>query len=210
MNPKGSRSEAVNGTRWQALNLKLHALAVVLVMAAAEAFAQEQTAANTENTREVVVSLADRKLALIEGGEVTKIYPVAVGKATTPSPTGEFTVVNRVTNPTYYHKGEVVPAGPANPVGTRWIGLSQKGYGIHGTNQPKSIGKAASHGCIRMAKADLEELFEILRPGDTVSIRGERDEQIAPIFGGEAAVTIASAQRASVHEAAIGKSAGGQ
>ena len=93
-------------------------------------------------------------MALIENGEVKKVYSVAVGKDTTPSPTGTFTIVNRLTNPTYYHKGLVIPQGPQNPIGNRWIGLSQKGYGIHGTNAPHSIGKAASHGCIRMGRKD--------------------------------------------------------
>jgi lipoprotein-anchoring transpeptidase ErfK/SrfK len=54
------------------------------------------------------------------------------------------------------------------------MGLSAKGYGIHGTNAPKSIGKAASHGCIRMRKADLEELFELVSVGVVVEICGER------------------------------------
>lgn len=196
------RPEAGSRARWQA---RLYAVTVTMVLAATEAFAQEQAqavktaneqAAQSEPTREVIVSIPDRKLALIEDGEVVKVYPVAVGKKSTPSPTGEFTIKNRVTNPTYYHKGQVIPTGVSNPVGTRWIGLSQKGYGIHGTNEPRSIGKAASHGCIRMAKADLEELFEILRPGDNVSIRGERDEQIAEIFGGEP-VVVAAAQTKS-------------
>jgi len=69
------------------------------------------------------------------------------------------------------------------PSGTRWMGLSAKGYGIHGTNQPNSIGKAASTGCIRMGKQDVEELFAIVDAGDTVQIRLERDEQIATVFG---------------------------
>ncbi|MGZ4816080.1 MAG: L,D-transpeptidase [Terriglobales bacterium] len=145
---------------------------------------QEQEAAEAQPAeRQIVVSLPDRKLAVIEKGEVTKIYTVAVGKTSTPSPTGTFMIVNRVTHPTYYHKGEVIRQGPQNPIGTRWIGLNQKGYGIHGTNAPRSIGKAASHGCIRMAKKDLEELFEIVRPGDVVQIVGERDEQTAQMFG---------------------------
>jgi hypothetical protein len=79
------------------------------------------------------------------------------------------------------------------------MGLSQKGYGIHGTNAPKSIGKAASHGCIRMAKADLEELFELVRVGDTVEIRGEADTQAAEIFG--ATTLVAQAQGAATAEA---------
>lgn len=134
--------------------------------------------------RWVLVSIPDRKLALFENGTVVRIYRVAVGKTSTPSPVGEFKIVNRVTNPTYYHKGQVIAAGKGNPVGTRWMGLSAKGYGIHGTNQPSSIGKAASTGCIRMGKQDLEELFALVDAGDTVQIRAERDQQIASIFGG--------------------------
>jgi hypothetical protein len=71
-------------------------------------------------------------------------------------------------------------------VGTRWIGLNQKGYGIHGTNAPKSVGHAASHGCIRLRNRDVERLFTMLRVGDAVEIHGERDEQVAQVFGSSA------------------------
>jgi lipoprotein-anchoring transpeptidase ErfK/SrfK len=145
--------------------------------------------------RWVLVSIPDRKLALFANGKVVRIYRVAVGKTSTPSPVGEFKIANRVTNPTYYHKGQVIGAGKGNPVGTRWMGLSAKGYGIHGTNQPNSIGKAASTGCIRMGKQDLEDLFAIVGVGDTVQIRAERDEQIAAVFGiGTGTVTGAESQ----------------
>jgi lipoprotein-anchoring transpeptidase ErfK/SrfK len=133
--------------------------------------------------RWVLVSIPDRKLALFENGKVVRIYRVAVGKASAPSPVGEFKILNRVSNPTYYHKGQVIGAGKSNPVGSRWMGLSAKGYGIHGTNQPNSIGKAASTGCIRMGKRDLEELFAIVNAGDAVEIRAERDDEIAAVFG---------------------------
>ena len=82
-------------------------------------------------------------------------------------------------NPTYSHNGSIVPPGPDNPVGTRWMGLSIHGYGIHGTNVPRSIGKPSSHGCIRMAKQDLEELYAQVAVGDTVELIGERNEQTA-------------------------------
>lgn len=135
------------------------------------------------HVRTVVVSLPDRRLALIEDGQVKQVFTVAVGKASTPSPTGTFTIMGRVANPTYYHDGKVVPPGPANPVGDRWIGLSKAGYGIHGTNAPRSIGHAASHGCIRMARPDLEQLFAQVRTGDTVEIVGERNDETAALFG---------------------------
>jgi lipoprotein-anchoring transpeptidase ErfK/SrfK len=138
-----------------------------------------------EHQRKVVVSIPHRKLALIENGQVKKVYPVAVGSHTSPSPTGRFEVKTRLTKPTYYHPGKVIPAGPDNPLGTRWIGLSTKGYGIHGTNVESSIGKAASHGCIRMHRQDLEELFADLQVGDQVEIRATADPEVDLIFGKE-------------------------
>jgi lipoprotein-anchoring transpeptidase ErfK/SrfK len=165
------------------LKAKAKLILAILVLAAAQVHAQETQAAMYTTGRQIIVSLPDRKLALIESGQVKKIYSVSVGKDTTPSPIGEFKIVNRLTNPTYYRKGVVIPQGPSNPIGNRWIGLNQRGYGIHGTNEPYSIGKAASHGCIRMSKKDLEELFELVRPGDLVEIRAERDAQTAAIFG---------------------------
>lgn len=133
--------------------------------------------------RVIVVSLEDRKLALIQDGQLEKVYPVAVGKASTPSPVGTFTIERRVVNPVYHHDGKTVQPGPGNPVGTRWMGLSVRGYGIHGTNAPKSIGNAASHGCIRMAKTDLEELYSMVAVGDTVELIGERNDETARLFG---------------------------
>jgi len=97
----------------------------------------------------------------------------------------------------------VIGLGASNPLGNRWIGLNQKGYGIHGTNEPRSIGKAASHGCIRMAKADLEELFTLVSVGDEVEIRGERDEQTAQWFG-EPAVVLAKADAPATQAAIAG------
>jgi lipoprotein-anchoring transpeptidase ErfK/SrfK len=173
------------------LSSKATAQALMLVALMTPAAAQ---------THQLVVSVPDHKLALIEDGEVKKVYPVATGRDATPSPVGSFKIVNRVKNPTYYHQGRKVEAGPLNPVGTRWIGLNEKGYGIHGTNAPASIGKSASHGCIRMAKKDLEELFEIVRPGDVVEIRSERDEETAELFG--APITGKSAQNKPVVMAA--------
>jgi lipoprotein-anchoring transpeptidase ErfK/SrfK len=153
--------------------------------------------------RYVLVSITDRKLAVLESGQVVKVFSVAVGAAVSPSPTGEFEIANRITRPAYYHSGEVVPPGKGNPVGTRWIGLNKKGYGIHGTNAPRSIGKAASHGCIRLRNHDVEQLFELVSVGDTVEIRGERDQQVAQIFGGEdqANETVAQVQTTTVAQA---------
>lgn len=133
-------------------------------------------------SRLVVVSIPDRKLAVIEGETAIATFSVAVGAAKTPSPTGAFVIVSRVANPTYYGRGLVIPTGQGNPIGTRWLGLSLKGYGIHGTNAPWSVGRAASHGCIRLRNREMERLFALLQIGDRVEIHGERDEQVARFF----------------------------
>ncbi len=148
-------------------------LAAILAVAAADAFAED---------RRIVVSIPDRKLVLLEGNRILKVYDVAVGKPSTPSPAGEFRVMNRIANPTYFGTGKVIAPGKQNPLGTRWIGLSAKGYGIHGTNVPSSIGKAASHGCIRMRQRDVEELFDLVQVGVPVELAGERPLVLAMIF----------------------------
>jgi L,D-transpeptidase ErfK/SrfK len=138
--------------------------------------------ANEAGVRRLVVSIPDRKLAVIENNEVVEVFSVAVGAPNSPSPTGTFTVVNRVANPTYYHPGKVIAPGPQNPIGTRWIGLNQKGYGIHGTDEPSSIGYARSHGCIRLRNADIERLFERVRAGDVVELHAERTPELDQLF----------------------------
>jgi L,D-transpeptidase-like protein len=173
-------------------------LLLLALLGGVEGFAQTTTSqSHVRPQRQIVISLIDRKLAVLEDGNVIRIFPIAVGASSSPSPAGEFEIVNRVSKPTYYHAGEVVPPGRNNPIGTRWVGLSKKGYGIHGTNAPRSIGKAASHGCVRLRNRDMERLFVMVRTGDRVEIHGERDQQIAQIFAGETetrATTLAQVQ----------------
>ena len=139
-------------------------------------------------TRKVLVSIADRKLAVLEDGNILKIFPVAVGASVTPSPAGAFQIVNCLVNPGYFRPGIVIPPGKSNPLGPRWIGLNKKGYGTHGTNEPSSIGKAASHGCIRLRNRDIQELFAMVKVGDEVGILSERGPLTAEIFGGLEAI----------------------
>jgi hypothetical protein len=149
--------------------------------------------------RVLVLSVPDRKLALMENGAVVEVYDVAVGKPSTPSPIGEMKIINKVVDPTYYHKGKVVKPGKSNPLGNRWMGLSDVGYGIHGTNVQSSIGKAASHGCFRMRRGDVEDLFKQVEVGDAVEIHGERDAQVAEIFGGTDVVAQSATQSSTEH-----------
>ena len=160
---------------------RLAALTGVMLMAAAEAFAQDKAAA--QSARKIVVSIPDRKLAVMESGKVIRIFPTAVGAPKSPSPSGSFKIVQRLWEPTWYSKGKIVPPGKACPIGTRWLGLSVKGYGIHGTNNPSSIGHNASHGCIRLRNADVEELFGLVAVGDAVELRAEPMPEEASAFG---------------------------
>lgn len=106
------------------------------------------------------VNLATRRLSFYEGDRITSTYPVGVGKATTPTPVGDFTVVMKIIN-------------PGGGLGSRWMGLSipSGNYGIHGTNNPLSIGGYVSNGCIRMYNQDVEELFPKVPLGTPVKIR---------------------------------------
>lgn len=106
---------------------------------------------------EIIVNVAAKRLTVYRNGSIFREYIVAVGKPETPTPIGNFTVINK----------ELDPGGP---YGTRWLGLSKLGYGIHGTNNPPSIGTAASNGCIRMYNEDVEALFDITPVGTSVRI----------------------------------------
>lgn len=173
------------GTFFDGLSARLSTAAIAtgfLVCAAPASAAADARADAPSVTRRVVVSIPDRKLALLENDQVISIYSVAVGAPVSPSPVGTFTIVTRVTNPTYYRPGKVIGPGASNPIGTRWIGLSLKGFGIHGTDEPRSIGFAKSHGCIRLRNRDVEELFERLRAGDVVELHAERTAELARFF----------------------------
>ena len=114
------------------------ALVMAILAALASPAPAQSTAQLPRTKRRVIVSIADRKLAVLDNGEVLRTFPVAVGAEASPSPTGEFAIVSRLTDPTYYHAGVVIPAGGSNPLGPRWVGLSKRGFGIHGTNVPGS------------------------------------------------------------------------
>lgn len=151
--------------------------------------------------RQIIISIADRQLAVIDHGQVLKTYPIAVGARGTPSPDGDFVIINHAKDPVYRHGDKEIAPGKDNPLGTRWMGLSLKGYGIHGTNVQSSVGKAVSHGCFRMRKQDVEELYTLVQVGDTVMVRRERDAMIAKVFtapsSAQPTMTLAAAAQGS-------------
>ncbi len=157
---------------------KMATLTGVLLMVAAEALAQDKQ----QPARRIIVSIPDRKLAVMEAGRVLRIFPTAVGATKSPSPAGAYKIIDRIPDPTWYTKGRIVPPGKFNPLGTRWLGLSVRGYGIHGTNNPASIGHNASHGCIRMRNHDVKQLFEMVSVGDAVELYDEATPETGQIF----------------------------
>jgi len=157
--------------------------------------------------RQIVISIADRKLALLEDGQVLKTYRIAVGTRGTPSPDGDFVIINHAKDPVYRHGDKEIAPGKDNPLGTRWMGLSLKGYGIHGTNVQSSVGKAASHGCFRMRKQDVEELYALVRIGDTVTIRREHDDLVTQVFSAPAAPAATLAAKSQSSEVQVASAA---
>ena len=125
-----------------------------------------------ENSWKIQINIPEFKLFLYQGADLHRIYPVAIGKPASPSPLGEFKIVNKVVNPTWYppDHGKPVPPGPHNPLGRFWLGLSLPGYGIHGNAAPLSIGSSASLGCFRMRNQDVAELFQIVPTETPVQI----------------------------------------
>jgi len=125
----------------------------------------------------IEISLAERKLRLRGGTQVFMEVPVAVGKAATPTPTGQFEVMEMVEDPIWqdpFNPKVVYPEkDPRNPLGKRWIGFKQAGdndYGMHGTNNLDSIGKAITNGCVRLRNEHIVELYEQVDEGTPVVI----------------------------------------
>ncbi|HOU36095.1 MAG TPA: L,D-transpeptidase family protein [Candidatus Omnitrophota bacterium] len=118
----------------------------------------------------IVVDKSQNTLLLKTDDTVFKSYTVATG-TNNSTPVGTFRIIEKITDPPWYKPGAVIPAGsPENILGTRWLGLTKQGYGIHGTTDPKSLGTQATAGCIRMANRDVEELYSIVPLGVEVTI----------------------------------------
>jgi L,D-transpeptidase ErfK/SrfK len=132
----------------------------------------------------VVVNVPQRMLFVLRDGRVLGSFPVAVGRPSWPTPTGQFEIRVKETDPTWDVPASIqremaaagkevlckVPPGPANPLGTRWLGLSAGSLGIHGTNAPTSIYHFTTHGCIRLHQDDVARLFALVEVGTPVQI----------------------------------------
>jgi L,D-transpeptidase ErfK/SrfK len=132
----------------------------------------------------VVLNVAQRMLFVFAGGEPVRAFPVAVGRSDWPTPVGRFEVLVKEIDPVWdvpisiqremAREGRpvytTVPPGRDNPLGNRWLALSAPGVGIHGTNQPASIYRFTTHGCIRLHPDDIQALFDLVDVGTVVDI----------------------------------------
>jgi L,D-transpeptidase ErfK/SrfK len=137
-----------------------------------------------ELTDGVLVNIPQRMLFVARDGRLAGAYPIAVGRPDWPSPTGNFVIGIKEIDPTWDVPRSIqremgragkrivtaVPPGPDNPLGDRWFGLKGSGVGIHGTNQPTSIYRFTTHGCIRVHPDDARALFELTEVGSPVII----------------------------------------
>lgn len=123
----------------------------------------------------LIIRLRDRRVYVYRRQELLTSYPVAVGREGWETPTGEYKVIQKIQDPAWKHPftGEIVPPGPDNPLGMRWIGFWTDGtnyIGFHGTPNEETVGQAASHGCIRMFNRDVLLLFDQVTIGTPVIV----------------------------------------
>ena len=133
--------------------------------------------------RVITVDRKERMLELTEGEKIIAAVPITPGSEALPTPVGTWKIVGIAAMPTFrWDEGVLnrgvrtetyfnLPAGPNNPVGVLWCALNKPGIGIHGTNNPQTIGRAASHGCMRVANWDVIRLSKQITPGMTVVIK---------------------------------------
>ncbi|NHN28296.1 L,D-transpeptidase [Paenibacillus agricola] len=110
------------------------------------------------NMYRIIIDLSDKMLYVLNNNVVTRGFPIGIGKVLTETPIGNYTIINKVPH-------------PGGPFGAFWMGLSRPHYGIHGTNNPASIGTLASHGCVRMYNQDVLALSSLVAIGTPVAIR---------------------------------------
>ena len=125
---------------------------------------------------QLVIKLSERRVYLYKGKQQKARYPIAIGKPGWETPPGTFKVMEMERAPAWEHPltGKIIPPGADNPLGLRWIGFWTDGsnlIGFHGTPNEESVGKAVSHGCVRMRNKDIAALFEQVAVGTPVIVQ---------------------------------------
>lgn len=132
--------------------------------------------------RLIIVNKDSLKLAYYENGKLVNSFGCAIGKASTQTPNGSFTIINKQANRPYY-KGNIKGGATNNPLGTRFLQLTSSGYAIHGTCYPNSIGTRASDGCVRLYNSNVEWLYNRVSVGTRVLIGNGYNKNIASLYG---------------------------
>lgn len=131
----------------------------------------------------LTINLAEMRVFHLSGESAENeagCYPMGIGRDGRDTPEGDYQIIDKVENPVWRVPGSIravkpelpdfVPAGPDNPLGKYWLGLSIPGYGLHGTNRPFGVGRRVSHGCIRLYDRDIRTLYRAVEPGARVRI----------------------------------------
>ncbi|GEN52147.1 hypothetical protein HFA01_04090 [Halobacillus faecis] len=140
---------------------------------------------HTPDESVIIVNKATHEVVLYQSDKVLFKAPAAIGKTKDLTPEGRFNVKVKAKDP-YYRKKDIPGGDPMNPLGSRWIGFDARGtdgriYGIHGTNQPDSIGKSVSAGCIRMRNKDVETLFDMV-PAETDVLIVDSEKEMSDLY----------------------------
>ncbi|MGB9694537.1 MAG: L,D-transpeptidase [Caldisericaceae bacterium] len=135
------------------------------------------------STQKIVVNKAYHLLYVESGSNIDRVIPVCIGEGgESETPTGQYTIASIVKNPTWYFEGKTYSPyiyDKGNGLGVVWMGISLPSYGLHGTNEPFSIGGNFSHGCVRMENTDVQFLSSISFIGENVEIKEGTGDQIA-------------------------------
>jgi lipoprotein-anchoring transpeptidase ErfK/SrfK len=136
---------------------------------------EETTPESTVDNTYLVIKLSQRRVYVYQNDKLKVSYPIAVGKAGWETPMGTYKVLDMQRDPAWEHpwSGEVIPPGPDNPLGARWIGFWTDGrnfIGFHGTPNEHLVGQAVSHGCIRMRNKDILALYALVSMGTPVKV----------------------------------------
>lgn len=167
--------------RWLTVCLAAMLLLLAVPLSAQAAKSEQSTALDkkyVDYAQFIVIDKSSNKLYFYEKGKLVKSFAVATGKKPSLTPEGLFTVHEKIKNRPYY-KEHIKGGDPKNPLGDRWLGLEVKlkngstsyAYGIHGTNNEKSIGKYVSNGCIRMHNESVRWLYDQVKVDTPVLIR---------------------------------------
>lgn len=159
----------------EAIELKPHMSAPPVGQPAVAPDAEQPAPVNAAVEIRLVIKLGERRVYVYRGDRIQKSFPIAIGRRGWETPTGNFKVLHMERDPAWEHplNGQVIPPGPNNPLGARWIGFWTDGrnyIGFHGTPNEQLVGQAVSHGCIRMRNRDVAALYEMVKVGTPVTV----------------------------------------